>query len=108
MILARTKLLLCACALSLTACEQEMFSFGSAAPAFRQRVKLPDSTVTIDGKSYVIRRASLTDQGVPIREFWAIVDGGETFSCNSATIESCKTALKERDKDEEGGMGGGY
>ena len=80
---------------ALAACDQ------IETPSFKvQTNPLPDSTITLDGETYTLKRATAITGRRAGQEVWAIVVDGKTYSCGSASEENCQRAL-DRAKREE-------
>ena len=82
----------------LSGCAQE-----EGGPAFFRKVHtkpLPDSTVTIDGEEYVVKRATALEGRKKGEEVWAIVYKGKTYSCGTPSVIGCSFALTRAKKSE--------
>jgi len=90
----------------LAGCEEEIFSFGSAAPAFVKTTRLEPTTVDIGGKTYVVRRNLQSYEG-RTSEGWAIVFEGQPYSCSQPNKAACENALTRAEAREDS-MGDDY
>ncbi len=77
---------------------------------FARTTPLPDGTITLEGESYVLKRATATSGRKAGQEVWAIVVDGKPYSCRAANDVSCQAALNRAKAGEriEEDMGGGY
>ncbi|WP_298359377.1 hypothetical protein [uncultured Litoreibacter sp.] len=70
--------------------------------------KLPDSTVTINGEQFPLKRAIALAGRKKGEEVWAIVYNGQAYSCSSATEIGCEFALSRAKKKERRERDMGY
>lgn len=73
------------------------------------KIELPNTSITLDGTKYEVRRTSITSynnktgEKVGEREVWSIVDSdGKVLKCIRANADSCQLALEGETRQEMG------
>ena len=88
----------------IAGCQQEEPMFDAVFRKVHTK-PLPDSSITIGGAEYVVKRATALEGRKKGQEVWAIVYKGQTYSCPTATTAGCANALNRAKADERRGDG---
>ncbi len=103
--MTRPLLLLAAFAvpLVLAGCSGDSDSIGVRGPTYIG--PLPDDTIDIDGKTYVLKRGQYRYSDGEEREGWSIVVDGTRVRCQAPSRAGCEGALINYERQKSGGGG---